>query len=732
MKHSPAAVSKSVEELLEEAYKVRVRDISLSSRLVQEALDRSYANDDVVSIAKSLSMLSLFKMIQGDYETCMTLGEQAIGLFKVLKDNKGIADVKYNIAGVHYKTDNFHLGLIYLIDSLEIYQQLDDFHNIARVQKSLGTIYEYFGDEKSAMVAYQKAIDAAQKVNDLNLESNAYNPLSGIYLTQNNIEKATDLIERSVEMKKETGDIRGLAFALYGRAKVYVKLGDYALAESTFKESLAIHEEMGERLGKGMCYHKLGELYLIQEQYEKSKDMLFKALEFADTYNIVFIKFKCNFLLYQMYKDLSEPVLALKYLEIYLKEKEAVINTQTQKVIESYEAITKMERLQKESQMNREKAEILKKKNRAEESSRVKQEFLSTMSHEIRTPLNAVITITSLLKPHLNDEGSELLEALNFSSKNLLRIINDILDFNKLEVGKVSLETTSVNFSEMLNNIRNIYLPVANEKGLSLELILAESLAPYYELDETKMYQILGNLISNAIKYTNSGSVKIIVNCILRGDYRDQLEIRVEDTGNGIQEEFKAEIFESFSQPRSFTTRRDGGSGLGLAIVKKLIQLHGSNINVHTQEGEGSVFFFQLSLLKAHPELKQEEQSLEGLKDLHILLAEDNAINAMVLVKLLGNYGIQVDLAQDGQEAVTKCAHKAYDLILMDIHMPELDGFDAANSIKNTINPNQNTPIYALTADITASNFEQKPSPFTGFLLKPVEQDKLKKVLISI
>ncbi|MFT4833447.1 MAG: CheY-like chemotaxis protein [Marinoscillum sp.] len=166
--------------------------------------------------------------------------------------------------------------------------------------------------------------------------------------------------------------------------------------------------------------------------------------------------------------------------------------------------------------------------------------------------------------------------------------------------------------------------------------------------------------------------------------------------------------------------------------MKKLVQLHGSNINVHTEEGKGSVFFFQLSLPKGIKGMKIEEINLDSLNDLHILLAEENAINAMVLVKLLAKYGIHVDVANDGAEAIERSNHKAYDVILMDIHMPEVDGFEAGSTIKSTINPNQKTPIYALTADITASTFDQEPSPFTGFLLKPIEQDKLIKALLSI
>jgi len=726
---SKATPEEEINELLSRAYELRVKDLKKSIQLAHQALELSRLSSNNSLIAKSLSKLSLFRMITGEYEESMKLGDQALAIFKEINDLQGIADVKYSIAGIYYKTDNYHLGLIYLIDCLEIYRKLDDYHNQARVHKSLGTIYEYFGDEKSAIISYEKAIKAGHKVNDLNLVSNALNPLSGIYLSQGDVEKADEVIEESLRMKKETGDVRGMAFALYGKAKVYAKRGQFDLAEATFFESNKIHEEMGERLGTGMGFHKLGALYLQMGDLERAEKELNKALEFSTEFKIMLIKFKCNYLMYKLYKQRNDAVTALKYLEIYLQEKEAVINTQTQKVIESYEAITTMERLQKEAQMNREKAEILKKKNRAEESSRMKQEFLSTMSHEIRTPLNAVITITSLLVDKFGKEENELISSLKFSSNNLLRIINDILDFSKLEAGKVKLDLQTTDLKGLLSNIQKTYNSMALEKGLELNLHIDPKASQFYEIDETKLSQILGNLISNAIKFTEAGSVDIHVKYLNSNGSRDQLEFRVEDTGGGIAESFLEEIFDSFSQPKSYTTKKHGGSGLGLAIVKKLVELHGSTICVETSIDEGSAFFFEVGFVHGAPVSELKNAQPEELNGLKVLVAEDNSINAMVVKKLLNNWGLETDLAKDGNEAITKCAEKKYDCILMDIHMPNVDGFTATRVIRTGVSENKNTPIYALTADINANQNKQHESYFSGFLLKPIEREKLYMVL---
>lgn len=724
--------AQKVNRLLDEAYEKRVNNLTQSIELSNKALKISLKLEETGLVARCKSRLSLFHMIRGEYEKSMKMGKEAIGLFQVLGDDQGLADSKYNIGSIYYKTDNFHLGLIYMIDCLEIYRRLNDYHNQAKVQKALGTIYEYFGDEKSAIIAYQKSIEAAQKIGDLNLESNVYNPLSGIYLAQNEVEKAEELIEMSVRMKEQTQDIRGLAFALYGRGKIYAKKGQFDLAEQTFIESERIHREMGEKLGCGMCFHKLGQLYVETQQFAKAEALLTMAIKFAAEYNMVIINFKCNYLMYKLYKLQGDPTRALQYLELYLSEKEGVINTQTQKVIESYEAITTMERLQKEAQMQREKADILEKKNRAEQSSRVKQEFLSTMSHEIRTPLNAVITITSLLEERVDGEENQLIESLKFSANNLLLIINDILDFSKLDLGKVKLEYDSIDFNGLLTNIKNTYQNLAREKGIELTLNLDKALSKYYWVDGTKLSQIMGNLVSNAIKFTEEGSIRIEVKKIGSAQERDQIEVSVIDTGVGIPADFLDEVFDSFSQPRSYTTKRQGGSGLGLAIVKKLIDLHGSNIQVESEVGKGSRFYFQIGLIKSDAPSSTSPKESNGLQGKTVLIAEDNMINAMVSMKLMDNWGLKASHAKNGIEAVESAQAQPFDFILMDIHMPELDGFDAAKKIRSSLNPNVKTPIFALTADITAHQRKLFEPYFDGFLLKPIVKEKLYGALSGV
>ena len=727
--------SKEAQSILDDldlAYKSRLNDLGNSIKITEQALEQSKELGDKSLIAKSLSLLALFYMITGEGEESMDLSLQAIDYFEELKDERGIADTKYNIAGLHYKTDNFHAGLIYLIDCLNIYRKFEDHHNQARVLKSIGTIYEFFGDRRSAIEHYEKSVQEARISGDINIESNAYNPLSGIYLNQGKIKQSMEMIEKSIQMKQESGDTRGLAFALYGRGKIYTKTKEFEKAEIDLKESIDIHVRMGEKIGLGMSYHKLGFLYMEMGLNDLAKQTLIRSIEFSKDHNLAMVKYKSNYLLYLIFKDEGDINKALQYHERYIKEKDVVINTQTFKLIDSYEALMKMQAVERETQIKREKAEILRKKKMAEQASKMKEDFLSTMSHEIRTPLNAVITITSLLKERSKKDEKQLLDSLKFSANNLMLIINDILDFTKLDAGKVKLELHPTRLNVLVEKITNTYSSMAQEKGLKLSAEIDEWLSEAYLMDEIKISQMLANLISNAIKFTEKGSIEVRISKVAEEKRVDTIRFKVSDTGMGIPKEDREVIWESFTQPKQLTTRTEGGSGLGLSIVKKLLKLHKSDISLKSEPGKGSEFWFDLMLEKAAAEPKPSEEHTDQLKGLKVLIADDMMVNAMVAGKLLSTWGMEIDHANDGFEAITMSEKTRFDFILMDIHMPELDGFEATKRIRESAdNPNQETPIFALTADVTAEQQEIYSPYFNEFMLKPIDRDKLLQAFLE-
>ncbi len=729
--HSPPKIEAIILNLLEEAFAIRVNNLKQSIVFTLEALELSKQCCNQSLIAKSFSRLAFFYMIQGDYKQSTSLANNAEAIYELLNDEVGFADAKYTIASIYYKSDNLQLGLKYLLECLVIFSKHNDYLSKTKVYKSLGVIYEYFGDIDSASEVYQLAIEAAEMIADVNMLTNVYNPLSGLYLNNNKIDEAMDLIQKSIALKTQSEDIRGLAFAYYGRGKVYAKTKEYQLAEDDYKKAIEIHIQMGEKLGQGMAFLKLAVLYFLQQRFEESKEFAFKALEFSIIYKSRMVKTKASYLLYEIFKKQENIVDALVYLEVHHAELQANVHSQTFQIIDSYKMMHNMAARALEDKLDVEKKEILEKKNKAELIAKAKQDFLSNMSHEIRTPLNAVTTITTLLKERADKEDQQLLESLKFSSNNLMLLINDILDFTKLETDKIQLENRPSNIRELLTNIKNTYESLAKEKGLELVLQVDDKIGEVFEIDEMKLAQILGNLINNAIKFTDNGSVALLVKYVDTISDSVKLRFKVIDTGVGIPEDFLGEIFDTFTQPKSVTTKKQGGSGLGLAIVKKLAALYESEVTIQTEIGKGSTFSFELLLKIADKKIVSKQKINLQLNELKVLLVEDNKINILVATKLLSRWSIDADCAVNGMEALEKATQKKYDIILMDIHMPELNGYDATKQLRQTDGINKRTPVYAFTADIVANVQNEYVQYFDGFLRKPIEVDELYAALSS-
>lgn len=712
--------------LLEEAYSGRINNLPKSIEQAEKALKMSREINNIALIGKSLNQLSLYYMIISDFDQSNSKSEEAIKCFEELDDEKGIADAKYNMGSVYYKTNNYHLGLAYLIDALQIYKKCEDLHNQSKVEKAVGTIYEYIGDPHNAFKSYKNAIKIARIIGDFNLESNVYNNLSGLLLKKQKTKIAMSMIEYSIVLKKRTNDIRGFAFAIYGRGKIHYKTGKLDLAEADFLEAAKTHNQMGENMGAAMALNKLGILYLKLDQLEKAENYGKQGLELTIKHNMSMIKIKSYHLLYLVFKERNNITNALIFLEFYLNEKESVINTQTLKVIENYDLINKMNILESEALLNQEKQKSIEKKNRDEEESvRIKQEFLSIMSHEIRTPLNAITTIVSILDNEAQGESKKLLNSLQFASTNLISIVNDILDFTKLDSNKAKLENQNVNLYTLCENIYNLHLGLANNKGLKFNLITNFSDKNFYYLDQTKIAQILSNLVGNAIKFTEYGKVDFCVELIKEKKKSDTILFTISDTGEGISEKDMSEIFVSFSQIKPIMTRKQGGTGLGLAIAKKLVELHKSEIKVKSVLKKGSDFYFTLKLKKVSQEIIQARNDPSQLIGKHALLAEDTPMNALLMKKLLSNWGVITDHVVNGKEAFEAAKLKKYDFILMDIHMPEMNGFEATKLIRTNENPNQSSPIFAVTADVMAKDDKENAHLFNGILWKPLEIEKL-------
>ena len=388
-------------------------------------------------------------------------------------------------------------------------------------------------------------------------------------------------------------------------------------------------------------------------------------------------------------------------------------------------------------------AATLLAKERAEALARSKSEFLANMSHEIRTPMNAIIGLSHLaLSKTVPDDIRDYLEKINLSSQSLLNILNGILDFSKMDTGKLTLEKIPFNLNALLENIQNLFTVTAAEKHLDFSVNLSPEIPSDLNGDSQRLQQILINLLSNAIKFTEQGSVTLTVNLLSKDKSSVTLNFSVADTGIGISNEDQKKLFQPFSQADSSITRRFGGTGLGLAISQGLLELMASQFNVSSTLGQGSCFSFNLTLELANIALNNDyvgTQTLglsSQLRDYglsvagkHILLAEDNRINQQVAKEFLEFFNINVDIANNGLEVLQILKIKRYDAILMDINMPEMSGIEACKQIRQK-NEFAQLPIIALTAGVTQQERDNcLVVGMNGFIAKPLQPETLLQVL---
>ncbi len=395
--------------------------------------------------------------------------------------------------------------------------------------------------------------------------------------------------------------------------------------------------------------------------------------------------------------------------------------------------------IERTTQLQKVNKELEKAKIVAEESKASKELFLASMSHEIRTPLNAIIGFQQLLKNSpLNDEQKEYVESIDFAGKNLLVIINDILDLSKIEAGKFQFEETKFNVSDITKSVIELVDHRAKEKNIKLFVYVDSTIPAVLYGDSSRLSQILLNLIGNAIKFTEKGEIKISVND-LEDTEKDMLcEFVVEDTGIGISPENLSLIFERFSQESAETSRKFGGTGLGLTISKHLVEMQGGKIEAKSEKGKGSTFKFQLRFKKTSLHANQDSNIHEdetsttiNFRKLKILLAEDVLLNQRLVVKIMEKWGHDLDVAENGQIAFEKLKENDYDLILMDIQMPVLDGYGATALIRSLPEMHkQSIPIVALTAHASQAEAEKCINlGMNAYVTKPFNQQSLQQVI---
>ncbi|MFV8393399.1 ATP-binding protein [Flavobacterium sp. LB2P6] len=383
-----------------------------------------------------------------------------------------------------------------------------------------------------------------------------------------------------------------------------------------------------------------------------------------------------------------------------------------------------------EAKINAESATII-----AENAVKAKQQFLSNMSHEIRTPMNAIIGFTKVvLKTELTPKQKEYLNAIKMSGDALIVLINDILDLAKVDAGKMTFEKIPFKMKSSISAMLHLFETKIQEKNLKLITEYDSKIPDVLVGDPVRLHQIILNLVSNAVKFTIKGKITVSVHLLHEDEDKVIIQFAVIDTGIGISEEKIGTIFENFQQASSGTSRLYGGTGLGLAIVKQLVEPQGGSICVKSNINEGSTFSFTLSFQKTNADAELENQLVEldtEINNIKVLVVEDIPLNQLLMKTLLDDFGFSRDIAENGKIAIEKLKENDYDIILMDLQMPEMNGFEATEYIRKTMN--SKIPIIALTADVTTVDLAKcKAVGMNDYLAKPINERLLYSKIVGI
>lgn len=409
--------------------------------------------------------------------------------------------------------------------------------------------------------------------------------------------------------------------------------------------------------------------------------------------------------------------------------------------------ITDQKRIEKELIMAKELAELASKlastaqsnaeaaTHNAEDAVKSKQQFLSNMSHEIRTPMNAIIGFTKVvLKTDLTPKQREYLTAIKLSGDALIVLINDILDLAKVDAGRMTFEQTPFKLALSISAMLHLFETKIQEKNLELIKIYDNDIPELLVGDSVRLHQIILNLVGNAVKFTIQGKIIVEVKLVSHDDHKVTIGFSVSDTGIGISEDNIEKIFDNFQQASSNTSRLYGGTGLGLAIVKQLVEAQGGTVELKSKHGEGSTFSFTLDFMKTKAKAIIETEMIEldsDIKHIKVLVVEDMSLNQLLMRTVLEDFGFECEIAENGSIAIEKLKVKNFEIVLMDLQMPEMNGFEATSYIRKTMN--SAIPIIALTADVTTADLEKCMSVgMNDYIPKPIDERLLYTKIVSL
>lgn len=776
---------KKIDNLVDSAFALQYNDALACDSLADIVFAQSEKLNYTKGIANAWFLKSCTHQQLSNYDTAIELAQKALNIFIKIGDEKGQARI-YNDLGIDYDFKaNYAKAIENYLEALKIFERIGDTRGQSNAYNNIGLIYQNQNNFKEAVDYHKKAKQIAENNNYEDGVLNAMNSMGSAFKELGNYDSALFYLQKVLDADIKSGNKSYIAYSYNNVGEAYLKLGEYETAISYFEKSEKIKEELGNRRALANSLLNIGEAYIGLHEFESAESHLNDALAISNELQLVETQQAVFELLHRLEVQRQNYKQALSYYK-QAKKVEAEIGNdkgmakisrlekdyevdKAQHLAEKSETEAKVSRLlslvyggvaivllillgavwvgyrqkkqsnkilleyqEKLHQQNAELEEINKKvvaqKKETEQALAARSRFLSFMSHEIRTPLNGITGLVDLLlaMPMMPDQ-KEYMEALKQSADNLLLLLNNILDLSRLEAGKVELERGRVNFHKIIKDQAILFKASAQLKDVKLSYKVDENVPESLQGDGYRINQILSNLINNAIKFTREGEVRLECSLVKNVEEKVTVKIAVVDNGIGISKENIKTIIEPFSQAETHTTRKYGGTGLGLSIVQLLLDAMGTQLEIESEPNKGSTFSFILTLPTYEAPFFVEERAftqadVEEVAGKKILVVEDNTTNILVLTKVLSSWRVEYNVADNGFKALEYAEEKKYDIILMDLHLPKITGYETAQRIKTSNGINSKTPILAITAadDSEIQNHPQKHF-LDDVMYKPVQ-----------
>lgn len=711
-----------ITNLIETARTLREADELQSVEFFEKAMLLSRNAGFSQGIAECLIDLATINYGRGETGDALHQYHEASSLFEKSGDLQKAFDCQQFLSDICYKIGNYDQALEARLSALHFAKEMKNSKLVASSYNKTGDVYKALGEYEKAIENHRHALKMFEVLGEKQMLAMTNYFIGNCYNWANELDPAFSYLDTSLKLADELNDPAVQVKPTGSLAILFTKMQEYDKSMDYFFRSIDYVNITGDLFLKADLLKSFGNLFIEKKEYDKAIQVLSESLSIAEEINIKYPKNLIHRFLADAYEKSGDYKNALHHFQISTLISGELIN----------EAVALKT---KSIQLKYDLEETRKEKELAEKAIHNKDQFIANISHEIRTPLNGVLGMSNLLADtNPTAEQLEYINTIKLSANNLIAIINDILDYSKIHSGELKFDSNEFRIREVITGIAQVVKIKADEKKIRLTFNYDDQIPEILVGDQERLSQILFHLFSNAIKFTDTGTVSVDMQMLESKGLTIKLLFTVTDTGIGIEEENIHSIFESFRQVSSDNKRIYGGTGLGLSIVKQLVELQGGSISVNSKVGEGSVFKAELPFKLLHAlEKKQGDNgskrdvTIQDLTLVKILLVEDNKVNQFLAQKLLTKMGFKVVIANNGNEALTILNKESFEIILMDVQMPEMNGYELTQIIRSTLPvPVNQIPIIALTA--YASNQEKEKARNLGmsdYITKPYSPHEL-------